>query len=265
MSDFHGQNVIVTGAGQGIGYGLCAAFAHAGANVILNDVDAELANAAATQLNAAIGAERVVPCAADVAEQSQTIVDCCTAHFGPPHITIANAGITYYVDFLDSTPDIFDRIVDVNLRGTYFLAQAAAKRLIAAQTGGRLLLMSSVTGLRAFHNFSIYSMTKAAIRMLAQSLALELGQHNITVNAIAPGAILTERTVRDDPNYAANWATVTPNGRVGQVDDIVETARFLASSAASHITGQTLVVDGGWTLPSTVPAAHPDMPDEQNL
>jgi 3-oxoacyl-[acyl-carrier protein] reductase len=151
-------------------------------------------------------------------------------------------------------------MVNVNLRGSFFLAQAAALKMIAAGKPGRIILMSSVVGLRAFPNFSIYSMTKAAIQMLAKSLALELGPYGITVNAISPGATLTERTQREDPQYAENWASVTITQRAGTVDDIVNAVLFLASSQSSQITGHNLVVDGGWTLRSPLPAEHPEKP-----
>ena len=101
-------------------------------------------------------------------------------------------------------------------------------------------------------------MTKAGIIHMARVLALELGDFGITVNAICPGAILTERTLAEDPNYVANWGGVSPNGRVGQVADIVNTAVFLTSPAASHINGQTITVDGGWALRSPIPEDHPD-------
>lgn len=146
------------------------------------------------------------------------------------------------------------------MRGSYFLAQAAAKKMIANHMAGRILLMSSVVGLRAFLNFSVYSMTKAAIQMMAKSLALELGQYGITVNSISPGATLTERTQREDPHYAENWADVTISNRVGTVDDIVAATLFLASSEASQITGQNLLIDGGWSLRSPLPEDHPEKP-----
>jgi 3-oxoacyl-[acyl-carrier protein] reductase len=120
--------------------------------------------------------------------------------------------------------------------------------------------MSSVTGARAFPNLSAYGITKAGIRMMASTLALELGPHGITVNAISPGVIVTERTLADDPNVEQNWANVTPTRRAGSVDDVVAAALFLTSPQASHITGQTIMVDGGWTLHSPLPPEHPELP-----
>ena len=258
MTQFSNKNVVVTGAGQGIGFGICEAFAKAGATVFLNDIDATLTQQAADDINTAVGTQQVIPYVGDIAlpETVQQLIDASRT----PDIVVANAGITKYVGFLECTPETFDRVINVNLRGSFFLAQAAALKMITARKPGRIIVMSSVVGLRAFPNFSVYSMTKAAIQMMAKSLALELGQYGITVNAISPGATLTERTQREDPHYDENWASVTITGRTGTVDDIVNAVLFLASPQASQITGQNLVVDGGWTLRSPLPAEHPDKP-----
>ena len=263
---FAGKTVIVTGAGSGIGYGLCKAFADVGATVALNDIDPDLAAQAAQQVNTSVNAERVHPYGFDVADVAavRQAVQGIVARFGGLDIAIANAGLTNYGGFLDYTPAAFDRLTGVNLRGSYFLAQAAAKAMIERQVAGRILLMSSVTGVQAFMNLGAYGITKAGIRMMARSLGLELGPYGITVNAICPGATLTERTLTDDPEFEENWAGVSPTGRVGYVEDVVETALFLASPGARQITGQTLIVDGGWSLPSPIPEAHPDLPQHSS-
>jgi NAD(P)-dependent dehydrogenase (short-subunit alcohol dehydrogenase family) len=133
--------------------------------------------------------------------------------------------------------------------------------MIDAHIPGRIILMSSVTGIQAHLNLGGYGITKAGIRMMAKIIALEVGNYGITANAISPGATLTERTLQDDAEYEKNWASVTPTGRVGYVQDIVAAALYLASPEARHVTGQTLVVDGGWTLQSPLPAGQPDLPD----
>jgi glucose 1-dehydrogenase len=262
MSVERQQAVLVTGAGVGIGYALARSFALAGAQVALNDLDGALAEQAAAAINAEAGAQRVVGYGLDVADVGavRQMVANAAARFGGLEVAIANAGLTNYGAFLDYTPEAFDRLTSVNLRGSYFTAQAAARVMIARGTRGRILLMSSVTGARAFLNLGAYGLTKAAIRHMAKSLALELGPHGITVNAISPGATITERTLSDDPHMEQNWAGVTPNRRAGQVEDVVAAAQFLASPQASHITGQTLMVDGGWTLHSPLPPDHPELP-----
>ncbi|MCP4362586.1 MAG: SDR family oxidoreductase [Chloroflexi bacterium] len=261
MEVYSEKSVFITGAGAGIGFGLCAAFAKGGATVALNDVDEKLAQEAAVKINTAVSHPRVTPYSFDVADVlavQKAIHDFAERH-GCLDIVIANAGITQYGRFLDYTPQDFDLVTGVNLRGTFFTAQAAAKKMIELGTvDGRILLTSSVTGVRAFKSLGTYGMTKAGIIHMARVLALELGEYGITVNAICPGAIVTERTVSDDPDYAEKWGGVTPNGRAGQVQDIVDTALFLASPSAGHITGQTIQVDGGWSLRSPIPEDHPD-------
>jgi 3-oxoacyl-[acyl-carrier protein] reductase len=263
MASFINKVVFVTGAGAGIGFALCKAFAQDGAWVVLNDLDPTLAKRAAEQINADVGRAAVAAEPFDVADVQavRLAIDETVLRFGRLDIVIANAGLTNYGSFLDYTPQAFDRLMSVNLRGAYFTAQAAARAMIEQGRSGRILLMSSVTGTRAFLNLSAYGTTKAGIQHMARALALELGQHGITVNAIAPGAILTERTLADDPNYEANWAGVTPTRRAGFVDDVVAVAQFLASDTARHVNGQTLTVDGGWSLPSPLPADHPEKPE----
>lgn len=266
-TDFKDYVVIVTGAGTGIGFGLCQAFAAAGAIVALNDIDGEIAQQAADKINQSLSKEVVTPYAFDVAdvEAVRGMVAEIVQRYGRLDVAIANAGLSHFGRFLDYTPEAFDRVAAVNLRGTYFTAQAAAQAMIATKTKlGRLILMSSVTGSQAYPNLSAYGMTKAGIQHLAAVLAAELGNYDITVNAIAPGATVTERTLADDPNYDINWQQVTPNQRVGHVEDIVQTTLFLASPSARHLNGQTIVVDGGWTKLSPIPEETPDIPKESS-
>lgn len=259
QSEFQGKAVFVTGAGVGIGFGLCHAFAEAGAFVGLNDVDADLAQSAAAKINTAVAQTSVFPYAFDVSDvaATQVAINRFAAQHGRLDIVIANAGITKYGRFLDYTPQDFDLVMGVNLRGSFFTAQTAAKKMIELGTSdGRILLTSSVTGKRAFKTLGAYGVSKAGIIHMTRVLALELGEYGLTVNAVCPGAIVTERTQAADPHYAEKWVEVTPNGRVGQVADIVHTAVFLASSAAKHINGQTISVDGGWDVRSPTPTDH---------
>ena len=263
MGKFNEKAVVVTGAGVGIGYEICRRFAAEGAYVALNDIDAALANKAAAAINQEVGREAVTPYGLDVAdvEAVRAMFTEFSGKFGRLDVAVANAGLTNFGEFLTYTPEAFDRLTSVNLRGSYFTAQAAARIMIEKQISGRIILMSSVTGGQAFLNLGAYGVTKAGIRQMAKVLCLELGRYDITVNAISPGLILTERTVTDDPHAETNWAEVTPTGRVGHVEDIAATALFLASPEARHISGQTLEVDGGWTTISPLPAGHPDKPE----
>jgi 3-oxoacyl-[acyl-carrier protein] reductase len=255
---FAGQVAFVTGAGVGIGYAICRALAHEGASVALNDVDGGLAHKAAAAINAEIGAERVVSYGGDVGDVSlirDTVRDL-VVRFGRLDVCVANAGITLFGAFLAYEPDTFDRVMGVNLRGTFFTAQAAARAMIEQGAAGRIVLMSSVTGHQAIAGLSAYGISKAGLRMMAKSLALELGAFNITVNAISPGATITERTLQETANYERDWAGVIPTTRAGTVGDVTAAVLFLCSPEARQVTGQTLAVDGGWTLYSPVPPGY---------
>jgi glucose 1-dehydrogenase len=259
---FDGKAVLVTGAGLGIGFALCRHFAELGATVGLNDISEEVARKAARRINDRLGEQRVHPYGGDVADVSRVrvIVDDLADRQGRLDVAVANAGITNYGEFLDYTEEAFDRVTAVNLRGSYFTAQAAARRMVAAAIPGRIILMSSVTGGLSLPNLSAYGITKAAIRMMAHVLGVELGRHGITVNAVSPGATITERTLADDPDYETNWAGVNPNRRTGRVEDVAAVVTFLASAEARHVNAQVVEVDGGWTWKGAVPAQIPDKP-----
>jgi NAD(P)-dependent dehydrogenase (short-subunit alcohol dehydrogenase family) len=249
---FFNKTAIVTGAGQGIGLKICEMLAGEGARVILNDVDEALCKAAAASIQNKYGT-----CMAMVGDSSdpvfiQTMVDTCTTHWGVVDIAIANAGITLFGEFASYPVADFDRVMEVNLRGTFYLAQAASNQMKKQEHGGSLLFTSSVTGHQAHKNLAAYGMSKAAIEMLAKNLVEELSASRINVNTIAPGATLTERTLLD-PAYIETWSRITPMGRPATVEDIGHAALFLVSDKARHITGQSLIIDGGWTAVSPTP------------
>ncbi|MEM7343459.1 MAG: SDR family oxidoreductase [Chloroflexota bacterium] len=247
---FNNQVAIVTGAGEGIGYEIARQLAFAGASVVLNDLDADKAIAAADAISKAGGTCLGIGGDAGDVKNVHDLVDRTVAEFGQVNLAVANAGLTLWGDFFEYTPENFQKVLSVNLGGAFFLAQATARRMRAQKSGGRILFTSSVTGYQAVQYLSVYGMTKAALQMLARNLVVELSPHQITVNAIAPGATVTPRNLADDPNYEAIWSDLTPTGRPAYPKDIARAALFLLSPAAHQITGQTLVVDGGWSAVS---------------
>ena len=243
------KTVIITGAGQGIGLRIAELLHSSGANIILNDVDASLCKEAAVKVGA-----RCVGMSGDSSDPDfiKKMVHTAVERFGQLNIAIANAGITLFGTFSDYPVVDFDRVMDVNMRGTFYLAQMASNQMIKQGSGGSLLFTSSVTGHQAHKNLAAYSMTKAGIEMLAKNLVSEIAEFGINVNCIAPGATLTERTLQD-PEYTSTWSKLTPMKRPGTVDDVANAAVFLVSDQAKQITGQSLVIDGGWSSMSPSP------------
>ncbi len=249
---FHGKVAIVTGAGQGIGFEICRQLALQGASILLNDIDEALTTEAVAKIKQEAG--NCIGLHGDAGDIVfiQQMVDKAVDAFGKLDIIIANAGITLFADFFEYTPESFYKVMHLNLGGSFFLAQTASKQMKEQQTGGSILFMSSVVGHQAHKNLAAYAITKAGLEMLAKNLVIELSPYNITVNAIAPGATLTERTL-DDKDYEKTWSRITPIGRPATTFDIANAALFMVSPNAKNITGQSLVIDGGWTSISPSP------------
>ena len=252
--NFEGKVAVITGAGEGIGFEVARQLSENGARVVLNDVDLEKAKQAAEAIKKAGG--DCIPHAGNVGDTPvvQSVVDLAVEKFGRVDMAIANAGITIWNDFLNYREEDFYKVISVNLGGSFFLMQAAAKQMIKQGTGGRGLLMSSVTGHRALPYLSAYSMTKAGLEGLARNLVAELAPHGITVNVIAPGATETPRNLADDPQYNKVWGALTPTRTTSAPADIASTALYLLSPGAGQVTGQTIIVDGGWSTISPTPS-----------
>lgn len=248
---FANEVAIVTGAGQGIGFEIAKQLCLNGASVLLNDVDETLAANAASTIAKQGNCIALAGDAADV-KFIQRMVDTAVSTFGKLTIALANAGITLFGDFFDYNPEALQKVMQLNIAGSFFLTQLAAKQMREQKSGGSILLMSSVTGHQAHKNLAAYGITKAALEMLAKTLVVELSPYNISINAIAPGATLTERTT-EDKDYINTWSRITPIGRPATVDDIANAALFMVAPSSRHVTGQSLVIDGGWTSVSPSP------------
>jgi NAD(P)-dependent dehydrogenase (short-subunit alcohol dehydrogenase family) len=243
-----GQVALVTGAAQGIGRACALALAHAGADLALglHAVEADQGLADAIR---ALG-RRALPLQMDVThlDQIEQAVAATVAHFGRLDILVNNAGLGPSNPAEVVREEDFDLTVAVNLKGTFFASQAAG-RIMIAQKYGRIINLSSQAGFVALPTESVYCMTKAVIAHLTKCLAVEWAPYQITVNAVAPTFIATPGTVHwlDDPVFAAQVLASIPLGRVGRPLDVAGAVLFLASPAASLVTGATLLIDGGWT------------------
>jgi NAD(P)-dependent dehydrogenase (short-subunit alcohol dehydrogenase family) len=252
--DLSDKVAIVTGASREIGAAMAEALAGAGAAVLVaHYAEPALAEAVVARIAAAGGRALAHDADCSTVAANQALIAHAVAAFGRLDIFAANAGLTIGKPFLETDESTWDTLVDLNLKGSYFGAQAAARQMIAQGSGGRIVFSSSVTGMRTVPNLSAYGVTKAGLRHMARVLGYELGQYGITVNALGIGAIVNERNMRDDPDYAAHWAGITPVGRAGQPVDVAAALMYLVSPEAALINGHTLVLDGGWTNYSPMP------------
>jgi 3-oxoacyl-[acyl-carrier protein] reductase len=254
MGRLSGKVALVTGSGTGIGQALAVRFAREGARVGINyHQNADGAQHTLEEVRAEGGEGEIFGADLRTADSARGVVERTADHFGRLDILVNNSGITSWGPFLEYTEAAFDDVLDTNLKGSYFASQAAARRFIAQESRGRIVLISSLVGVNAVQYLSAYSMTKAGLRMLARSLGYELGGFGITVNAIGVGPTLNERNLRDDPEYDAHWGQVVPVGRAATMDDITSAAVYLCSDEASYVNGTTLMVDGGWSIYGPTP------------
>jgi NAD(P)-dependent dehydrogenase (short-subunit alcohol dehydrogenase family) len=249
--DLKGRVAVVTGAGQGLGKWIALALADAGADVLVNTLHSETAEATCAEIRAM--GRRSTFVAADVSNVKAVRGMMATAEteLGGLDILVNNAGVNVHKPAIDVTPEDFARIVDINAKGAFFCSQAAAARMIPRGSGKIINVASSVAFLvRAGIPNAVYAMTKAGVVMLTKALAEEWSRFNINVNAVAPGYFSTpfvEDRLKDKQMYNTIIAS-TPLGRVGGPEDIMGVCVFLASAASSYITGQTICIDGGRTV-----------------
>jgi NAD(P)-dependent dehydrogenase (short-subunit alcohol dehydrogenase family) len=246
--DLEGQVALVTGAARGIGRACALALAHAGADVALGLRDVQSAGDLARTIEAM--GRRVLRLPMDMTrlDEIASSVEAAARHFGKLDILVNNAGLGPSNLALAVSEQDFDLTVAVNLKGTFFASQAAG-RVMTAQRRGRIVNLGSQAGSVALPTESVYCMTKAAISHLTRCLAVEWGPYNVTVNAVAPTFIRTpgtEAALADDA-FRASVLSRIALGRIGEPMEVAGAVVYLASPAASLITGATLLVDGGWT------------------
>jgi 3-oxoacyl-[acyl-carrier protein] reductase len=252
--DLRGKVAIVTGANREIGAAMAVAVADAGAAVLIAHYgEADRAAAVAEQIRAAGGHAATHEADLRSVAANQQMIARAVELWGRLDILAANAGLTLNASCLETDEQGWDTLVDLNLKGSFFGAQAAARQMIAQGSGGRIVFSSSVTGVQVVSGLGAYGITKAALLHMARTLGVELGGYGITVNALGIGATLNERNLHNDPEYAAHWSSVLPTGRVGQPRDVADALLFLVSPAASMVNGHTLMIDGGWTATSVMP------------
>ncbi len=257
-----GKVALITGASSGIGKGIAERFAAEGAHVAVNylprghneaDAEAEVATFGTTG----------IATAADVSQRAdvERMVAAVVAKFGRIDIIVSNAGIEINKPFLEVSDDEWNKVLAVNLFGSFLVSQVGARQIVAqngAQNGGaaqekarggKLIFISSVHEDIPFPGYTAYCASKGAVRMMMRNLAMELAPHKINVNNIAPGAIATpiNQSVLDDPQAMKNAVSEIPWGRFGTPDEVASVALFLASSDSEYVTGSTYYVDGGLT------------------
>jgi NAD(P)-dependent dehydrogenase (short-subunit alcohol dehydrogenase family) len=247
--DLHGKTALVTASARGLGRAIALALAHAGADVALGLRDLRTGSGFATEIER-LG-RRALPLQMDMTQMDQisAAVGEAAAQFGKLDILVNNAGIAPDNLAENVTEADFDATLAINLKGTFFASQAAG-RVMIRQKYGRIINMSSQAGFAALPTESIYCMTKAGIAHLTKCLAVEWGKHNITVNAVAPTFIHTPGTegyLAVPENRADTLERIAALHRIGEPMDVAGSVVFLASDAASLITGHTILIDGGWT------------------
>jgi glucose 1-dehydrogenase len=241
-----GKVTAITGGALGIGRATALMFAAEGAGVALADIQADAAEVVAREIRERGGKAIAVGVDVGEASQVQAFVDKVVSEFGRLDVMFANAGIAHSAPFLDHPEAQWHRVLRVNLTGVFLSCQAAARQMVKQGGGGRIITVASINGFRGVENLVGYNAAKAGVIELTQTMAVELAEHGIAVNGIAPAQIDTRLTRGLPEDARQRRVERIPMGRFGEPEEVAKAALFLASDDASYITGHTLAVDGGY-------------------
>lgn len=252
LFDLTGKVAIVTGSSRGIGRAIAEAYADAGATVVISSRKQPACEEAAAAINAKHGAGRAIAIAASLSDKSalEALVVDTRARLDKIDVLVCNAASNpYYGPMAGISDEQFRKIFDNNVLANHWLISMVAPEMVERRDGA-IVIVSSIGGMIGSTVIGAYNVSKAADFQLVRNLAMELGPHNVRVNAIAPGVIRTDfaKALWEDPKAEAALKRVTPLGRIGEPDEIAGAAVFLASRAGAYVTGQSIVIDGGTTI-----------------